>query len=241
MKAITKPVEPPAPEMADISCYSHEGKVWLSIVRDSGRVDEMSFHPGEAVKLWRCMMGECDYASLTDPQGRKYKMWCHVHPHLGEVWEFREDLGEEFFCFDADQALAFAWALVRCCGESLCTRDPAAKKQASGPTYVWVLASRRIFTGDCAENGREQLGGTERVFATKAAALDALREFLRPLVNDCHSESHWEELEDSAHRDVDDVLDDILDEGGHPDAWMYDGTKQSFEVTLARVEVERAR
>ena len=90
-----------------------------------------------------------------------------------------------------------------------------------------------MLTGDCAENGVDQLGGCEQVYLTEEAARDAVREFMRPLVNDSFGESYWEA------RTVDDELDDIMaaTDANKTNVWILDGQKQAFEVELTEREV----
>lgn len=246
MKTILRPPTPvpPPSEEIHVGCTAEGGKVHLFGVGPR-RAWRRSFEPGEAVKLWRCLMGDEFTVTPDDVHDDTMKLWNHVDPKLGDLWEFVDASGERLFCLDADQALALAWSIEKCCGIALYTSTPGTEEMRHAervPVHVWVLASKRMLSGDCAKKGAEQLGGTERVFLTKEAALDALREFLRPLVN----EADGDDVSNNLDRTVDDILDYILDDHctddtPHGDHWSYDGTEQSFEVTLNRIEVEHGK
>lgn len=93
---------------------------------------------------------------------------------------------------------------------------------------VWVLASNRLLRTHSEKRlGTGDIGGIGRAYLSRESALDDLREFLRPLVNDAHGEDVWR----TSTRTVDDVLDEVI-AAGTGDTWFYDGTKQSFVVTL---------
>ena len=108
--------------------------------------------------------------------------------------------------------------------------------------YVYVLSSRTVLTGGAAADGCELIGGVEEVYSSEEKARDALREFMRPLVNEANSETHW----GNAEENVDDVLDAIIrdevivviGEGLPVYCFRYDGDKQSFEVCISQVEVK---
>ena len=250
MKTILRPPTPvpPPSEEVHVGCTAEDGKVHLfgTGPRHAWR---HSFDPGEAIKLFRCLTGEKSTVMPDDEHDDTMQLWHHVDPKLGDLWDFADASGERLFSADADQAYALAMAIEKCVGIALYTSTPgpglasvASVTDVRTKPEVWVLASKRLLTGDCAENGAEQLGGSERVFATKGAALDALREFLRPLVNEADSDDARNNLD----RSVDDILDDILDDHctddtPHGDYWSYDGLKQSFVVTLSKVEVERGK
>ena len=105
-----------------------------------------------------------------------------------------------------------------------------APSPASAPDVdsVWVLASNRLMRVYSKERlGTGDIGGIGRAYLSKESALDDLREFLRPLVNEAHGEDVWR----TAKRTVDDVLDEVI-AAGTDDTWAYNGTEQSFVVTL---------
>lgn len=107
-------------------------------------------------------------------------------------------------------------------------------KDCPPQSYVWVLSARNLLTGDSAAEGSELIGGYEKVFATKEAADNEFRGFLRELVNEAHPE-------DGMERDVDSILDDILDNGtkdGTGERYCYDGSTRSFEVSISKRMIE---
>ena len=107
---------------------------------------------------------------------------------------------------------------------------PAAPAPSPAPDVdsVWVLASNRLLRTHSEKRlGTGDIGGIGRAYLSKESALDDLREFLRPLVNEAHDEDVWR----TAKRTVDDVLDEVI-AAGTDDTWSYNGTEQSFVVTL---------
>ena len=237
MKTILRPPTPvpPPSEEVHVGCTAEGGKVHLfgTGPRHAWR---RSFDPAQAVKLWRCLMGEMSTVTPDDEYDDTMKLWHHVDPELGDLWEFVDATGERLFCVDADQAYALAMAIEKCVGIALYTSTPGKEKmlhEERVPVHVWVLAARRVLTGDCCETGVDLIGGYERVFLTENAALDALREFLRPLVNEANTETFWANMTTT----VDDILDTVI-EPGKRSGWLYNGDKQSFEVTLRQIEVE---
>ena len=107
---------------------------------------------------------------------------------------------------------------------------PAAPAPSPAPDVdsVWVLASNRLLRTHSEKRlGTGDIGGIGRAYLSKESALDDLREFLRPLVNEAHGEDVWR----TAKHTVDDVLDEVI-ATGTDDTWSYNGTEQSFVVTL---------
>ena len=94
---------------------------------------------------------------------------------------------------------------------------------------VWTLTSQVMLKGDYKDD-TARMGGRTVVYESKDAALDNLREFMRPLVNDSQPEEEWEDREEHGCG-VDDILDRIFDEGSDCN-WSYDGTLTSFRVRL---------
>jgi hypothetical protein len=189
--------------------------------------------PKYAMRIWRCFTGETEREDIK----------CQL-PMFGIdqdlVVRYVDELqGWELVtcsCFmnkaivNADQALAIAWAI-----KSVITSITMESESFKGShaKSVFVLSARRMLNGDCAENGVDQIGGTEMVFANERDARDNVREFMRPLVNESFGEAYWEE------RNVDDVLDDIFAAADaiynpeKPTVWLCEGQKQSFEVELS--------
>lgn len=107
---------------------------------------------------------------------------------------------------------------------------PAAPAPSPTPDVdsVWVLASNRLLRTHSEKRlGTGDIGGIGRAYLSRESALDDLREFLRPLVNEAHGEDVWR----TAKSTVDDVLDEVI-ATGTGDTWSYNGTEQSFVVTL---------
>lgn len=221
------------------------GKVWIRI-RDQKAgcnvqsLDSVLVSPKNAVMMWRCLTGEIEKCHFNE-DGYKVSL---EYTGDSELWWLK--LQKFSMYLNADEALALAWSLKKSTVECLETAPSFTMKDnvkdtpnlfqhttMTWPAKVWVLAARRMLIGDCAENGVDQLGGCEQVYLTEEAARDAVREFMRPLVNDSFGESYWEE------RTVDDELDDIMavTDANKTNVWILDGQKQAFEVELTEREV----
>lgn len=232
MKTTLIPANPPAYEEVEVGCGFALGSVFIRW-SSGGTLHMREFDPAEAAKIHRVLMGELDEACPKDGSKDVLRISWHERHDGTDEWRFGIVDGETFFTLNSDQALALAWSLEGACAAALYWAPPGQR------FHVWVLSSKRMLTGDSAANGAEQIGGTERVFLKKEKALDELREFLRVLVNQSYPEHHFEEMaEDGVSRDVDDVLDEIMDQSGNSNVWTHDGMNQSFEVTLNKVEVE---
>jgi len=120
MKTILRPPAPVPPPIEEVTVLCTYGGrlVHLYMISD-GWARDYSFDPAQAVKLWRCLMGECTTALADDVHDDTMKLWNHVDPKLGDLWEFIDASGERRFCLDADQALALAWAIKECCSAAL--------------------------------------------------------------------------------------------------------------------------
>lgn len=120
MKTILRPPTPvpPPSEEVTVLCSSGGRLVHLHMISDTWSRD-YSFDPAQAVKLWRCLMGEESTVTPDDVHDDTMKLWNHVDPKLGDLWEFIDASGERRFCLDADQALALAWAIKDCCSAAL--------------------------------------------------------------------------------------------------------------------------
>ena len=195
-----------------------------------------------AVKLWRCLTGETDKSDIrffVPLFGLCDQRTMHVsYVESDGECKWILDNGRYKVVLDADEAMALAWAIRDRVSHAISERDNPGVgtfqcETKEFPLKVWVLAARRMLTGDCAENGVDQLGGCEQVYLTEEAARDAVREFMRPLVNDSFGETYWE------NRTVDDELDDIMaaTDANKTDVWILDGQKQAFEVELTEREV----
>lgn len=199
------------------------------------------FSPKNAVKVWRFLTGQSDGGEveyvrhgIVDKTGSVIESYSEN----GKPPEWRLQFTDDYIAvLDEDDAMALAWAIESAVANALNgAYDAAGGRQVKqyNPEYVWVLACRRILTADFAGEGCEQIGGHEQVFLSEESAREGLREFMRPLVNEAHEESHW----DAVGRNVDDILDGIASsEQKHGECcyrWSYYGTKQSFEVTLCK-------
>ena len=218
------------------------GGSWTGEIKLSFGDCAFYFSPKDAVEVWRVMKGEKEDALVRyNRNGLIGRAGCaHVWYKEGDgkfLWRIRF---EDDFCvvLDANEALALSWAIEgQVSMEIWGVRNSAIADNA--PDCVWVLSCRRLLSGDCAETvDSERIGGHEEVFLSKDSAMENLREFIRPLVNDAYSDSFW----DNSGRNVDDVLDDITSEcfvvSGSA-SWRHDGQTQSFEVVLSRREVRR--
>jgi hypothetical protein len=208
------------------------------------RIEEQRFYldPKDAVALWRLLMGEKDEGIVKYTQ---YSLSIELRGEIaaaydceteGWVLKFSDALR---VLLDADEALALAWTLERRVAEAL--TEGVKENPSSVCPSVWVLSSRIMLTGDCAEKvDSERLGGFERIFVDRESAMDNVRELLRDLVNESYPESHWENNPDLK---VDDILDDIMKD--QPEVlsgtqyWTYDGLSKSFEVKLCKRSIEQ--
>ena len=190
--------------------------------------------PESAVILWRCLMGERESCSVSVRKiGLVGISGTMSLKYQNESITWKVEALDVSFCIDADQAMALAWAIKACVARSL-TGDahgpaPVPEKERS---YVWVIRTSclRLFDG-CICNGRNPLGGRVEVFSSRENAEGRLREFVRPLVNEVHSED--EDI------NVDRIIDRIIDNshvmlyGEFPcDVYSYEANGEAFEVLL---------
>lgn len=220
---------------------SGNGEVCLRISTDGGE-DRLCFmSQTHSVVLWKCLtraLNECmfhcrDKADASAPEIRQIRV---SYDSKVCVWEVRYQ--DMLFCLDIDEATALSWALQKCVADSF-AEAKGSPKGKEPPRHVYVLSSRIVLTGGAAVDGCEHIGGSEEVYSSEEKARDALREFMRPLVNEANSETHWGITEE----DVDDILDDIIrdeviDDGLPGRCFRYDGDKQSFEARITKVEVK---
>ena len=213
------------------------GKIVFHGRMDNGETWCKALDPKDAVQVWRRMMGEVDDSMIVKSPYLELKYDEH-----DQTWMF---IADEVLCvLDSDECMLVAWAIEKSAGISLYNgpvhpvqdKDLKSEEKTSD---VWILVSSSR-PGPCSKDKEccRSLGGNVKVFSSRDAALDGLREFLREEVNKCHDEIHWEELEDHS-RTVDDILDEIIDmeEGNPSGVWMYDGTERSFVVQLMKEEV----
>lgn len=117
----------------DVGCAADGEKVVI-FGSEERRKWRCSFDPAQAVKLWRCLMGEYSTAVAVAENGDTVKLWNHVDPELSDIWELVDKSGERLFRVDADQALALAWAVERCCASALRVPTPTEDEVGRGPT-----------------------------------------------------------------------------------------------------------
>ena len=202
-----------------------------------------SFSPRDVVEIWRVMKGEKGSAEIQYAKHglidkiSKLRIW-YEEDDDGYKWNLR--FTDDFkVVLDANEALALSWAIegqVALNLFGLC----GGNQQFQPINDVWVLSSRVMLTGDCAEDvDSERLGGFERVFVDRESAMDNVRDLLRELVNESYPESHWETNPDV---NVDDILDKIMDDPpkliSGTQYWTYDGLSKSFEVKLCKRKIE---
>lgn len=204
------------------------------------------FDPKDAVEVWRVLKGEKEHAEVQYVRHGLFDTAGKACIKYEESDGFKWKLGfADYFCvvLDANEALALAWAIEGQVSMVIwgAVKAPGNAVPCETPKEVWVLSSRVLLTGDCAENvDSERLGGFERVFVDRESAMDNVREFLRDLVNESYPESHWENNPDLK---VDDILDDIMKDRPRvlpgTQYWTYDGLSKSFEVRLSKRNVEK--
>ena len=105
---------------------------------------------------------------------------------------------------------------------------------------VWLLLSTGVLTGDAAVDGADMISTRAFAYATREAACDALREFMRPDVADSYPEGVWN---DNPYITVDDALDFILADSADIESdgdglWTWDGSTRYYEWRLMRLGVE---
>jgi hypothetical protein len=234
------------------------GDVCVVIKVDRGETRRCFMSTEYAVMMWRCLTGEsesCMFEYRTVPEKDAVPEKIAVtYVDRGAVWNIV--MRNASFLVSADQALSLAWALKKCvsdvlapCGEGQSkTKDIAlghseafsSKEKSKDVAKIWMLVSSSVRNhGDHKVEMTKGMTVNAKAFDTREAALDELREFLREEVNCTHSEEHFEDLQDHG-RDVDDILDDILEEGNFDERggfWKYDGTERSFFVKLIPVVV----
>lgn len=133
METILKPVKQPKGDIVQVGCAADNGKVHI-YGNGTSHAWRRSFDPAQAVKLWRCLMGEYSTVHADDEHGDTMKLWNHVDPEMGDLRELVDSSGERLLCLDADQAMALAWGIEKCCGIALYT---------STPSRGWTIASTR--------------------------------------------------------------------------------------------------
>ena len=213
------------------------GKIVFHGRMDNGETWCKSLDPKDAVQVWRRMMGEVEDAMhIPSPY-----LDIRYDEHDG-TWTFSD---KEVLCLlDSDECMLVSWAIEKAGGIALYNGPVAPVKKdlderKTELPRVWLLVSSSM-RGPCSSDNEfaKSLIGNAKAFSSREDALDGLREFLRGEVNKAHSEAHFEDLHDHG-RDVDDILDEIIEEGSEEQGiWMYDGTERSFSVELMLVNVD---
>lgn len=103
---------------------------------------------------------------------------------------------------------------------------------------VWILLSTGLLNVPDPHPGEDVVQTRAFAYATSEAACDALREFMRPDVNESRTDEEW----DDGDMTVDDALDFILEDNEDLESdgdgkWTWDGTTRSYEWKLMRLEV----
>ena len=106
---------------------------------------------------------------------------------------------------------------------------------------IWLLLSTGVLNVPDPHPDADMVQTRAFAYATREAALDALREFMRPDVNESRTDEEW----DASGELVDDALDFVFDyldgsddlESDGDGLWTWDGTTRSYEWRLMRLEV----
>ena len=212
------------------------GKIVFHGRMDNGETWCKALEPKDAVQVWRRMMGEVEDAMhIPSPH-----LDIRYDEHDG-TWTFSD---KDVLCvLDADECMLVAWAIEKAGGIALYNGPVLPVKEKSNDvSKIWMLVSSSVRNhGDPKVEMTRGMTVNAKAFDTREAALDGLREFLREEVNCAHSEAHFEDLQDHG-RDVDDILDDILEEGNFDEKggfWKYDGTERSFFVRLIPTDINK--
>lgn len=213
-----------------------DGSIFVSVVaRDGSASIKTRMFPVEAARLWKALS---DPKGLASVEGLNPLLMAPMHI----IVDHRAGgsvviaCGERELLLHAAQARLLEWGVKAAMEYAMVVKAPQQRDT------VWVLSCRTVLIGDTAASGSDLTGGHERVFASREEAMDAVREFMRPLVNEAETSAHWED-----GTTVDDELDGIIERTdqmyGHDrsDAgriWTYTGLVRAFEVELSEREVE---
>lgn len=214
-----------------------DGSIFVSVVTHDGSATMRArMFPVEAARLWKALSGPKGLVSSVEG----------LSPLLMAPMQITVDnrvdgsvviaCGERKLQLHAAQARLLEWGVKAAMEHAMVVKTPQQRDT------VWVLSCRTVLIGDTAASGSDLAGGHERVFASREEAMDAVREFMRPLVNEAETCTHWED-----GTTVDDELDGIIERTdqmyGHDRSnagriWTYTGLVRAFEVELAEREVE---
>lgn len=216
-----------------------DGSIFVSVVaRDGSASIKARMFPVEAARLWKALSGPKGLVSSVEGLSPLLMAPMQI------IVDNRADGSVVIACGEHELLLRFAqaalleWGVKAAMEYAMVVKEPQSQHRDT----VWVLSCRQVLIGDSAASGSDLVGGHERVFASREMAMDAVREFMRPLVNEAETSVHWED-----GTTVDDELDDILERAdqmyGHDRSnsgriWTYTGLVRAFEVELAEREVE---
>lgn len=220
---------------ADLRVGVSDGRVVVSGHCPDGAKFEKAMKPSDAVRMWRCLMGEVEGVDLRVDGEQTAGDWLTLgYDEHEEKWHLSDS--ERLVEIDADEAMALGWAIKKCATDASLSKRGDCKDVApvreSGE--VIILKASVMLTGDTSEDGAELLGSKVWAFSTWVKAREALRPVLRLLVNDAEPEAHW----DNADQNVDDVLDDIIELGIPDGVYVYEGARQTFRLEYCLCTVD---
>lgn len=219
---------------ADLRVGVSGGRVVVSGHCPDGAKFEKAMKPSDAVRMWRCLMGEVEGIDLRVDSEQTAGDWLALgYDEHEEKWHLSDS--ERLVEVDADEAMALGWALKKCATDAgLVKRGDCKVAPVLESGQVWLLKASVMLTGDSAEEGAEALGTKVWAFSTLGKANGALRHVLRLLVNDAEPDGHW----DDASQNVDDVLDDLIESGVPDGVYVYEGGRQTFRLELCLCTVD---
>lgn len=216
-----------------------DGSIFVSVVAHDGSVSiRTRMFPVEAVRLWRALSGPEGLVSSVEGMNPLLVTPMRIDIDRRTDGSVIVEHHNSRVRLTGPQAGLLEWGVKAAMEHVMVVKEPQPQHQNT----VWVLSCRTVLIGDTAASGSDLTGGHERVFASREMAMDAAREFMRPLVNEAETSEHWED-----GTTVDDELDDILERAdqmyGHDRSnsgriWTYTGLVRAFEVELAEREVE---
>lgn len=162
----------------------------------------------DAIQLYRRLMGEIDVSMNIPSPSEIYVSF----RERDESWTI--SFSGIVAVLDADDSLAVAWA-IRKAVECLTAPDGTVVD----PVLVMV-----------ASTDGEVKRKAPAVFSSSWSALNGLREFLRPLVNEAVGEA--------SDKDVDLEIDRLISRSEGYGPWMYSADAGRFCVTLNRADVK---
>lgn len=162
----------------------------------------------DAIQLYRRLMGEIDVSMNIPSPSEIYVSF----RERDESWTI--SFSGIVAVLDADESLAIAWAIRK-------TVEELTAPDGTVVDPVWVMV---------ASVDGEIKRMVPAVFSSSWAALNGVREFLRPLVN--------ESLGEESDKDVDREIDRLIAKSEGYGPWMYDADCGRFCVTLNRADVK---